>query len=57
MEVLDPIPTSGLSVDDVPALMDTCHRAMRTAFLRLSKPPQENGAPEPAAPPAAQAAQ
>ncbi|XP_036272836.1 1-acyl-sn-glycerol-3-phosphate acyltransferase beta [Pipistrellus kuhlii] len=49
VEVLDPIPTSGLTVDDVPALIDTCHRAMRTAFLRLSKPPQENGAPEPAA--------
>ncbi|KAK1333984.1 hypothetical protein QTO34_004982 [Cnephaeus nilssonii] len=53
VEVLDAIPTSGLTADDVPALMDTCHHAMRTAFLRLSKPRQENGAAsEPAAQPA-----
>uniref|UniRef100_G1LBB2 1-acyl-sn-glycerol-3-phosphate acyltransferase n=1 Tax=Ailuropoda melanoleuca TaxID=9646 RepID=G1LBB2_AILME len=44
VEVLDAIPTSGLTVADVPKLMDTCHQAMRTTFLRLSKTPQENGA-------------
>ncbi|XP_036162840.1 1-acyl-sn-glycerol-3-phosphate acyltransferase beta isoform X2 [Myotis myotis] len=53
VEVLDAIPTSGLTAGDIPELMDTCHRAMRSAFLRLSKPHQENGAaPEPAAQPA-----
>lgn len=44
MEVLDAIPTSGLTVADVPRLMDTCYQAMRTTFLRISKTPQENGA-------------
>ncbi|KAF0887221.1 PLCB acyltransferase, partial [Crocuta crocuta] len=44
VEVLDAIPTSGLTVADVPKLMDTCHQAMRTTFLRISKTPQENGA-------------
>lgn len=44
VEVLDAIPTSGLTVADVPKLMDTCHQAMRTTFLRLSGMPQENGA-------------
>ncbi|XP_036116310.1 1-acyl-sn-glycerol-3-phosphate acyltransferase beta [Molossus molossus] len=44
VEVLDDIPTSGLTVDDIPQLMDTCHQAMRTTFLRISKAPQENGA-------------
>ncbi|XP_077918169.1 1-acyl-sn-glycerol-3-phosphate acyltransferase beta isoform X1 [Halichoerus grypus] len=44
VEVLDAIPTSGLTVADVPKLMDTCYQAMRTTFLRISKTPQENGA-------------
>lgn len=44
VEVLDAIPTSGLTVADVPKLMDSCHQAMRTTFLRMSKTPQENGA-------------
>ncbi|GAB5580338.1 1-acyl-sn-glycerol-3-phosphate acyltransferase beta isoform X4 [Prionailurus iriomotensis] len=44
VEVLDAIPTSGLTVADVPKLMDSCHQAMRTTFLRISKIPQENGA-------------
>uniref|UniRef100_A0A2K5NAQ6 1-acylglycerol-3-phosphate O-acyltransferase n=1 Tax=Cercocebus atys TaxID=9531 RepID=A0A2K5NAQ6_CERAT len=43
-EVLEAIPTSGLTEADVPALVDTCHRAMRTTFLHISKTPQENGA-------------
>ncbi|KAI5935863.1 1-acyl-sn-glycerol-3-phosphate acyltransferase beta [Manis javanica] len=44
VEVLDAIPTRGLTVADVPKLMDTCHQAMRTTFLHMSKIPQENGA-------------
>ncbi|XP_058997564.1 1-acyl-sn-glycerol-3-phosphate acyltransferase beta isoform X1 [Mustela lutreola] len=44
VEVLDAVPTRGLTVADVPKLMDTCHQAMRTTFLRVSKTPQENGA-------------
>ncbi|XP_049751623.1 1-acyl-sn-glycerol-3-phosphate acyltransferase beta [Elephas maximus indicus] len=44
VEVLDAIPTSGLTVADVPRLMDTCHRDMRSTFFRVSKMPQENGA-------------
>ncbi|KAM5328196.1 1-acyl-sn-glycerol-3-phosphate acyltransferase beta isoform 2-T2 [Glossophaga mutica] len=54
VEVLDAIPTSGLTADDIPQLMDTCHKAMRTTFFHLSKTPQENGA---AAGPGAQPAQ
>ncbi|XP_016066566.1 PREDICTED: 1-acyl-sn-glycerol-3-phosphate acyltransferase beta [Miniopterus natalensis] len=54
VEVLDAIPTSGLTVDDIPKLMDTCHQAMRTTFLHLSKTHQENGA---TAGPSAQPAQ
>lgn len=44
VEVLDAIPTRGLTVADVPTLMDNCHQAMRTTFFRMSKTPQENGA-------------
>lgn len=44
VEVLDAVPTSGLTIDDIPELMDTCHRAMRTTFFHISKIPQENGA-------------
>uniref|UniRef100_F1MZS9 1-acylglycerol-3-phosphate O-acyltransferase n=2 Tax=Bos TaxID=9903 RepID=F1MZS9_BOVIN len=45
VEVLDAIPTRGLTVADVPKLLDTCHQAMRTHFFHISKIPQENGAP------------
>uniref|UniRef100_A0A8C6FRE2 1-acylglycerol-3-phosphate O-acyltransferase n=1 Tax=Moschus moschiferus TaxID=68415 RepID=A0A8C6FRE2_MOSMO len=45
VEVLDAIPTRGLTVADVPKLLDTCHQAMRTCFFHISKIPQENGAP------------
>ncbi|KAF6326884.1 1-acylglycerol-3-phosphate O-acyltransferase 2 [Rhinolophus ferrumequinum] len=44
VEVLDAIPTRGLTVADVTTLMDNCHQAMRTTFFRMSKTPQENGA-------------
>ncbi|XP_062041328.1 1-acyl-sn-glycerol-3-phosphate acyltransferase beta [Lepus europaeus] len=46
VEVLDAVPTSGLTVADVPKLLDTCHQAMRTTFLHISKTPQGNGAAE-----------
>uniref|UniRef100_A0A2K6TIY8 1-acylglycerol-3-phosphate O-acyltransferase n=1 Tax=Saimiri boliviensis boliviensis TaxID=39432 RepID=A0A2K6TIY8_SAIBB len=46
VQVLEAIPTLGLTEEDVPALVDTCHQAMRTTFLHISKNPQENGASE-----------
>ncbi|XP_037652842.1 1-acyl-sn-glycerol-3-phosphate acyltransferase beta isoform X2 [Choloepus didactylus] len=53
VEVLDAIPTRGLTVTDVPELMDTCRQAMRKAFFKMSKGLQENGAAEgPSAQPA-----
>lgn len=54
MEVLDAVPTSGLTVADVPRLLDTCHQAMRSTFLHISKTPQGNGAAEGAGAQAAQ---
>lgn len=54
VEVLDPIPTKGMTEADVPQLLDRCHRAMRTTFLRLSGLPRENGACRPAGLAAAQ---
>ncbi|XP_068834606.1 1-acyl-sn-glycerol-3-phosphate acyltransferase beta isoform X2 [Capricornis sumatraensis] len=45
VEVLDAVPTRGLTVADVPKLLDTCHQAMRMRFFHISKIPQENGAP------------
>ncbi|XP_006900691.1 PREDICTED: 1-acyl-sn-glycerol-3-phosphate acyltransferase beta [Elephantulus edwardii] len=44
VEVLDAIPTTGLTVADIPKLMETCHQDMRNTFFRLSKMPQGNGA-------------
>ncbi|KAK2498824.1 hypothetical protein MC885_002860 [Smutsia gigantea] len=52
VEVLDAIPTRGLTVADVPKLMDTCHQAMRTTFFQMSKTPRENGTAGPGAVPA-----
>lgn len=46
VEVLDAVPTSGLTVADVPTLLDTCHQAMRSTFLHISKTPQGDGAAE-----------
>ena len=43
-EVLDATPTRGLTVADMPKLMDTGHRAMRTTFFHMSETPQENRA-------------
>ncbi|XP_059782048.1 1-acyl-sn-glycerol-3-phosphate acyltransferase beta isoform X1 [Balaenoptera ricei] len=54
VEVLDAIPTAGLTIADVPELLDTCQQAMRTTFFHVSQLPQENGAP---AGPDAQASQ
>ncbi|XP_068409527.1 1-acyl-sn-glycerol-3-phosphate acyltransferase beta isoform X1 [Eschrichtius robustus] len=54
VEVLDAIPTAGLTIADVPELLDTCQQAMRTTFFHISQLCQENGAP---AGPDAQASQ
>ncbi|XP_061056856.1 1-acyl-sn-glycerol-3-phosphate acyltransferase beta [Eubalaena glacialis] len=54
VEVLDAIPTTGLTIADVPELLDTCQQAMRTTFFHISQLPQENGA---SAGPDAQASQ
>ncbi|XP_012500101.1 PREDICTED: 1-acyl-sn-glycerol-3-phosphate acyltransferase beta [Propithecus coquereli] len=44
VQVLDAIPTSGLTEADIPTLVDTCYQAMRSTFFHISKMPQENGA-------------
>lgn len=54
VEVLDAIPTTGLTIADVPELLDTCQQAMRATFFHVSQLPRENGAP---AGPDAQASQ
>ncbi|XP_007459078.1 PREDICTED: uncharacterized protein LOC103080863 [Lipotes vexillifer] len=54
VEVLDAIPTTGLTIADVPELLDTCQQAMRATFFHVSQLPRENGAP---AGPNAQASQ
>ncbi|XP_027725276.1 1-acyl-sn-glycerol-3-phosphate acyltransferase beta [Vombatus ursinus] len=43
VEVLDPIKTEGLTVTDIPKLLETCHSVMRETFFRLSNKPNENG--------------
>ncbi|XP_051022917.1 1-acyl-sn-glycerol-3-phosphate acyltransferase beta [Acomys russatus] len=42
VQVLDAVPTNGLTDADVTQLVDTCYQSMRDAFLQLSKTPQEN---------------
>ncbi|XP_045419888.1 1-acyl-sn-glycerol-3-phosphate acyltransferase beta isoform X1 [Lemur catta] len=54
VQVLDAIPTSGLTQADIPTLVDTCYQAMRSTFFHISKMPQENRA---AAGPAVEPAQ
>ncbi|KAM9206619.1 1-acyl-sn-glycerol-3-phosphate acyltransferase beta isoform 2-T2 [Dugong dugon] len=44
VEVLDAVPTTGLTTADIPKLVDTCHQNMRSTFFHVSKMPQENGA-------------
>ncbi|XP_069330907.1 1-acyl-sn-glycerol-3-phosphate acyltransferase beta isoform X2 [Eulemur rufifrons] len=44
VQVLDAIPTSGLTQADIPTLVDTCYQAMRSTFFHISNMPQENGA-------------
>ncbi|KAL2782245.1 1-acyl-sn-glycerol-3-phosphate acyltransferase beta isoform a precursor [Daubentonia madagascariensis] len=43
VQVLDAIPTRGLTEADIPKLVDTCHQAMRRTFFHISKTLQENG--------------
>ncbi|XP_055456259.1 1-acyl-sn-glycerol-3-phosphate acyltransferase beta isoform X1 [Psammomys obesus] len=42
VQVLDAVPTSGLTDADVTKLVDTCYQSMRDTFLQISKMPQEN---------------
>ncbi|KAM9641813.1 1-acyl-sn-glycerol-3-phosphate acyltransferase beta [Trichechus inunguis] len=44
VEVLDAVPTTGLTTADIPKLVDTCHQNMRSTFFHVSKMPQENRA-------------
>lgn len=43
IEVLDPIKTEGLTVTDIPKLLETCHSVMKETFFRLSDKLNENG--------------
>ncbi|OBS74939.1 hypothetical protein A6R68_14504, partial [Neotoma lepida] len=47
VQVLDAVPTRGLTDADVTKLVDTCYQSMRNTFLQISKMPQENSAIEP----------
>ncbi|KAL6034290.1 hypothetical protein STEG23_015032 [Scotinomys teguina] len=42
VQVLDPVPTTGLTDADVTKLVDTCYQSMRDTFLQISQIPQEN---------------
>lgn len=42
VQVLDAVPTRGLTEADVTKLVDTCYQSMRNTFLQISKMPQEN---------------
>ncbi|XP_032758913.1 1-acyl-sn-glycerol-3-phosphate acyltransferase beta [Rattus rattus] len=42
VQVLDAVPTNGLTDADVTKLVDTCYQSMRTTFLQISEIPQEN---------------
>lgn len=42
VQVLDAVPTSGLTDADVTKLVDTCYQSMRDTFLQISKMSQEN---------------
>lgn len=42
VQVLDAVPTSGLTDADVTKLVDTCYQSMRSTFLQISRMSQEN---------------
>ncbi|XP_054989175.1 1-acyl-sn-glycerol-3-phosphate acyltransferase beta [Sorex araneus] len=44
VQVLDAIPTTGLTEADVPRILEKCHHLMRETFFSISKTPRENGA-------------
>ena len=44
VQVLDAVPTNGLTDADVTKLVDTCYQSMRATFLQISQIPQENSA-------------
>ncbi|XP_042537054.1 1-acyl-sn-glycerol-3-phosphate acyltransferase beta [Dipodomys spectabilis] len=52
VQVLDAIPTSGLTEADVPKLVHTCHQAMRSTFHHISQAPQNGAAAGPDGQPA-----
>ncbi|XP_074066822.1 1-acyl-sn-glycerol-3-phosphate acyltransferase beta isoform X1 [Macrotis lagotis] len=51
VEVLDPIKTEGLTVNDIPDLLETCRSVMRETFFRLSDKLNENGTNDPTSQP------
>ncbi|XP_075841621.1 1-acyl-sn-glycerol-3-phosphate acyltransferase beta [Microtus pennsylvanicus] len=47
VQVLDAVPTSGLTEADVTTLVDTCYQSMRDTFLQISQMPQNSAIKEP----------
>lgn len=52
VQVLDAVPTSGLTEADVTTLVDTCYQSMRDTFLQISQTPQNSVIKEPGVVPA-----
>ncbi|XP_038193094.1 1-acyl-sn-glycerol-3-phosphate acyltransferase beta [Arvicola amphibius] len=52
VQVLDAVPTSGLTEADVTTLVDTCYQSMRDTFLQISQMPQDSAIKEPGVVPA-----
>ncbi|XP_057611143.1 1-acyl-sn-glycerol-3-phosphate acyltransferase beta [Chionomys nivalis] len=52
VQVLDAVPTSGLTEADVTTLVDTCYQSMRDTFLQISQMPQNSAVKEPGVVPA-----
>lgn len=52
VQVLDAVPTSGLTEADVTTLVDTCYQSMRDTFLQISQMPQNSAIKEPGVVPA-----
>nr|XP_048308707.1 1-acyl-sn-glycerol-3-phosphate acyltransferase beta [Myodes glareolus] len=46
VQVLDAVPTSGLTEADVTTLVDTCYQSMRDTFLQISQMPQNSAIKE-----------
>ncbi|CAO2598371.1 1-acyl-sn-glycerol-3-phosphate acyltransferase beta, partial [Lemmus lemmus] len=52
VQVLDAVPTRGLTEADVTTLVDTCYHSMRDTFLQISQMPQNSAIKEPGVVPA-----